>query len=44
MVNNKTLVADYDKKTVSLEYVEGPGNLKASFMITPSLYVDQQSM
>ncbi|XP_066463933.1 otogelin-like isoform X6 [Eleutherodactylus coqui] len=43
MMNSQTLVADYDSETVSLENVNAPGNLKASFMITPSLYVDKQN-
>ncbi|XP_075047076.1 otogelin-like protein [Mixophyes fleayi] len=39
MRNGKTLVANYDTKAVVVEFIE-PGNLKASFMVTPSLYVD----
>ncbi|KAM3922974.1 uncharacterized protein RB166_012054 [Leptodactylus fuscus] len=43
MMNSKTLVVDYDHQTVSLDTVDTTGNLKASFMVTPSLYVDPQN-
>ncbi|XP_069599060.1 mucin-2-like [Ranitomeya imitator] len=43
MMNGKTLVIDYDNNAVSLENVDVPGNAKASFMVTPSLYVDHQN-
>ncbi|XP_068098308.1 otogelin-like [Hyperolius riggenbachi] len=40
MVNGKSLAADYDTKIVSVEKVDASGILKATFMVTPSLYVD----
>ncbi|XP_073511485.1 uncharacterized protein [Phyllobates terribilis] len=43
MMNGKTLVIDYENNAVSLENVDVPGDLKASFMVTSSLYVDQQN-
>ncbi|XP_077115765.1 uncharacterized protein LOC143770229 [Ranitomeya variabilis] len=43
LMNGKTLVTDYDNNAVSLENVDVPGDSKASFMVTPSLYVDHQN-
>ncbi|KAM4652452.1 uncharacterized protein O3C94_014768 isoform 3-T3 [Discoglossus pictus] len=40
MVNGRTLIADYNSRIVSLAENDAPGNLKASFMVTRSLFVD----
>ncbi|OCT70908.1 hypothetical protein XELAEV_18037832mg [Xenopus laevis] len=40
MVSGQTLKADYDTQSVSLTTKDTSGDVKVSFMVTPSLYVD----